>query len=208
MSDDLDAFFEEVSEVEAKAVEEEDKEPPTKKQKLVRPLGVVVAAAASSTTTNTTKKQAADAAGEEAPPAAERTKAIPPPPPPPKAASSTNGPSIGPPPPPPTVNQQKSDNIDDWPAGGFRLFIGNLGNEVGDKELMDHFSKYPSLQRGRVIRDKKSGASKGFGFLCFGDPLEGVRAKREMDQSWLSSRPIRIKKYDGVTQQKKGKRRK
>jgi hypothetical protein len=86
---------------------------------------------------------------------------------------------------------------DAWPAGGLRLFVGNLGNEVGDAELLAHFaSRYPSCRRARVVRDHKNqGASRGFGFAWFAEPIEGARAKREMDQTWLQSRPIRIKKY-------------
>jgi len=94
-------------------------------------------------------------------------------------------------------NDHRFGNIDDWPKKGFRLFVGNLSNEVNDGDLYEHFARgYPSMQRARIIRDpKKDGASKGYGFVLFGDPIEFARAKRELDQSWLGGRPIRIKKY-------------
>jgi hypothetical protein len=254
--DDLDAFFEEVSEVEAKAndvagddeaagdnnnssaAEEEEAEeqelvgppPPKRRRKeedghppssLIPPhrRGVVVAAAAASVAASAAKAPAEAAR----PPAAAAAAAAPPPPPPPPPLL----PAPPPPPPPPTPhlaappqnarlinpagNAADRDGAlrgdaggdadfgedDAWPAGGLRLFVGNLGNEVGDAELLAHFaSRYPSCRRARVVRDHKNkGASRGFGFAWFAEPIEGARAKREMDQTWLQSRPIRIKKY-------------
>jgi RNA recognition motif. (a.k.a. RRM, RBD, or RNP domain) len=49
----------------------------------------------------------------------------------------------------------------DWPADDFRLFVGDLGNEVNDDVLGKAFSRYTSYQRCRVVRDKKSNKSKG-----------------------------------------------
>jgi RNA recognition motif-containing protein len=40
------------------------------------------------------------------------------------------------------------------------------------------------------------GGSKGFGFVSFLQPLDSAKAIREMDQTWLGSRPIRIKRSD------------
>jgi hypothetical protein len=243
--DDLDAFFEEVSEVEAKAndvagddeaagshnnnsaAEEEEAEeelvgppPPKRRRKedehppssLIPPYrrGVVVAAASA---VASAAKAPAEAAR---PPAA---AAAPPPPPPPPPPLPAPPPHLAAPPQDarlinPAGNAADRDGAlrgdaggdggdadfgedDAWPAGGLRLFVGNLGNEVGDAELLAHFaSRYPSCRRARVVRDHKNkGASRGFGFAWFAEPIEGARAKREMDQTWLQSRPIRIKKY-------------
>jgi hypothetical protein len=46
--------------------------------------------------------------------------------------------------------------LDDWPKGDFRLFVGDLGNEVTDAILSESFRKYPSFQKARVVRDKKT----------------------------------------------------
>lgn len=199
MSDDLDAFFDEVSEVEAKAKEDEEP-PPSKKPRLdFAARGVVVASAASVipklSDADDNKAQLQLETKLSSPTIAAAAPAPPPPPPP---VIKYKSPAHSEPSP---ANETTTffDNIDDWPTNGFRLFVGNLANEVADHDLYEHFSKYPSLQRARIIRDvKKLGKSKGFGFVQFGDALESARAKREMDQSWLSSRPIRIKKYQGT----------
>ncbi|KAL7567040.1 hypothetical protein ACA910_019963 [Epithemia clementina (nom. ined.)] len=88
-------------------------------------------------------------------------------------------------------------SLDEWPENDFRIFVGNLASDVNDAALYQHFTKYASLQRARVVRDhagKKKGESKGYGFVSFGDALDCAKAIREMDQTWLGSRPIRIKR--------------
>ncbi|KAI9004244.1 rrm-containing protein, partial [Gaertneriomyces semiglobifer] len=63
----------------------------------------------------------------------------------------------------------------------FRLFCGDLGNEVTDELLHKTFSKYPSLLRARVVRDKKTMKSKGYGFVSFKDATDFVKAMKEMN---------------------------
>ena len=43
------------------------------------------------------------------------------------------------------------------------------------------FSKYSSFQRAKVIRDKRTNKSKGFGFVSFKDPGDFIKAMKEMD---------------------------
>lgn len=38
----------------------------------------------------------------------------------------------------------------------FRLFVGDLSNDVSDDVLSNAFNKYPSFQKARVIRDRLS----------------------------------------------------
>ena len=89
-------------------------------------------------------------------------------------------------------------SLEEWPENDFRIFVGNLSNEVTDELLHQHFAaKYPSLARVKVVRDAKNPEkSKGYGFASFLDPLECAKAIREMDQTWLGSRPVRVKRSD------------
>ena len=241
--DDLDAFFDEVSEVEAKAVEETDKvddkeaskkgksgdddQPPTKRLKttaVARPRGVVVAASTSVVMPVEEREQ------KEAQLEASLQNSVNDPH---QSSTFANGrggatnpnSSIGPafpgaaagnptPNNPHAASEQKKGNskvavrtvagktwidksLEEWPDNDFRIFVGNLSNEVTDQMLFKHFEKYPSLARARVVRDiKNPEKSKGYGFVSLLDPLECARALREMDQTWLASRPIRIKRSD------------
>lgn len=82
----------------------------------------------------------------------------------------------------------------DWPDDDFRIFCGDLGNDVNDEVLTRTFNKYPSFQRARVIRDKRTGKSKGFGFVSFREPQDFIKAMKEMDGRYVGSRPIKLRK--------------
>uniref|UniRef100_A0A8B9FV27 RRM domain-containing protein n=1 Tax=Amazona collaria TaxID=241587 RepID=A0A8B9FV27_9PSIT len=58
----------------------------------------------------------------------------------------------------------------------FRIFCGDLGNEVNDDILARAFGRYPSFLKAKVIRDKRTGKTKGYGFVSFKDPNDYVRA--------------------------------
>jgi len=63
----------------------------------------------------------------------------------------------------------------------YRIFCGDLGNDVTDEVLTRAFNKYPSFQRSKVIRDKRTNKTKGFGFVSYKDPSDFIRAMKEMN---------------------------
>ncbi|KAF3840207.1 hypothetical protein F7725_018924 [Dissostichus mawsoni] len=79
-------------------------------------------------------------------------------------------------------------------ANDFRIFCGDLGNEVNDDILARAFSRYPSFLKAKVVRDKRTGKTKGYGFVSFKDPNDYVRAMREMNGKYVGSRPIKLRK--------------
>ncbi|RKP23328.1 hypothetical protein SYNPS1DRAFT_11350, partial [Syncephalis pseudoplumigaleata] len=82
----------------------------------------------------------------------------------------------------------------EWDENDFRIFVGDLGNEVMDEHLAQAFSKYPSMQKARIVRDKRSGKTRGFGFVSFKDPDDYSRAMREMNGKYLGNRPLKLRK--------------
>ncbi|CAZ85589.1 unnamed protein product [Tuber melanosporum] len=82
----------------------------------------------------------------------------------------------------------------EWDPSHFRLFVGNLAGEVTDDSLLKAFSKYPSVQKARVIRDKRTTKSKGYGFVAFSDGDEYFRAAREMNGKYIGSHPVLLKR--------------
>lgn len=85
-------------------------------------------------------------------------------------------------------------SLSDWPEDDFRIFCGDLGNDVNDELLTRTFNKFPSFQRAKVIRDKRTSKSKGYGFVSFKDPQDFIRAMKEMDGRYVGSRPIKLRK--------------
>lgn len=75
----------------------------------------------------------------------------------------------------------EDSSLADWEEDDFRIFCGDLGNDVNDELLTRTFNKYGSFLRARVIRDKRTGKSKGFGFVSFREPADFIRAMKEMD---------------------------
>ncbi|EHY57958.1 hypothetical protein HRR83_009447 [Exophiala dermatitidis] len=82
----------------------------------------------------------------------------------------------------------------EWDPAHFRIFVGNLAGEVTDESLLKAFSQYPSVQKARVIRDKRTNKSKGYGFVSFANGDDYFRAAREQNGKYVGSHPIIIKK--------------
>ncbi|KAG8847815.1 hypothetical protein FRB96_001403 [Tulasnella sp. 330] len=83
----------------------------------------------------------------------------------------------------------------EWDDKWFRLFVGDVSNDVTDEILSSAFSKYPTFTRARVIRDKLSAKAK-YGFVAFSDPEDFLKAWKEMDGKYVGNRPIRLKKAE------------
>lgn len=75
-----------------------------------------------------------------------------------------------------------------------RLFIGNLAGEVTDDSLLKAFSKYPSVSKARVVRDKRTTKSKSYGFVSFSNTDDYFRAAKEMQGKYIGSHPVLIKR--------------
>lgn len=82
----------------------------------------------------------------------------------------------------------------EWDPAHFRLFVGNLAGEVTDDSLLKAFAKYTSVQKARVIRDKRTQKSKGYGFVSFSDGDDYFRAAREMQGKYIGSHPVLLRR--------------
>lgn len=73
---------------------------------------------------------------------------------------------------------------------GVNLYVKNLDDSVTDDMLRDEFSVMGTITSARVMRDLKSGVSRGFGFVCFSAPEDSTRAVNEMNGKIISGKPI------------------
>ncbi|KDO28829.1 hypothetical protein SPRG_20032 [Saprolegnia parasitica CBS 223.65] len=67
----------------------------------------------------------------------------------------------------------------------------------------------------KVVRDKLTHKSKGYGFVSFLDPFDAAKAMREMNGKYIGNRPVKISKgkwedrsIDVVKKKKGGKKNK
>eukprot|EP00096_Caligus_rogercresseyi_P006271 TRINITY_DN22599_c0_g1_i1.p1 TRINITY_DN22599_c0_g1~~TRINITY_DN22599_c0_g1_i1.p1 ORF type:complete len:270 (+),score=102.03 TRINITY_DN22599_c0_g1_i1:116-925(+) len=88
----------------------------------------------------------------------------------------------------------EDDSLKDWEKNDYRIFCGDLGNDVTDEVLSRTFSRYSSFLKAKVVRDKRSNKTKGYGFVSFRDPMDFTRAMREMNGKYVGSRPIKMRK--------------
>lgn len=82
----------------------------------------------------------------------------------------------------------------EWDPSHFRLFVGDLAPEVSDDGLAAAFSRWSSFVKARVVRDKVTTKSKGYGFVSYKDPEDFMKAWKEMNGKYVGSRPIKISK--------------
>ncbi|XVF06406.1 hypothetical protein REPUB_Repub06bG0046000 [Reevesia pubescens] len=82
----------------------------------------------------------------------------------------------------------------EWPENDFRLFCGDLGNEVNDDVLSKAFTRFPSFNMARVVRDKRTGKTKGYGFVSFANLSDLAAALKEMNGKYVGNRPIKLRK--------------
>jgi hypothetical protein len=91
--------------------------------------------------------------------------------------------------------QQWTDSsLLEWDPAHFRLFVGNIAGEVTDDSLLKAFAKYTSIQKARVIRDKRTQKSKGYGFVSFSDGDDYFKAAREMQGKYIGSHPVLLRR--------------
>ncbi len=88
----------------------------------------------------------------------------------------------------------KDPTLVEWPENDFRVFVGNLGNEATDEMLCLAFKNYASFNMAKVIREKRTLKSKGFGFVSFGDPNDMLSALKEMHGKHIGTRPCMLKR--------------
>ena len=88
----------------------------------------------------------------------------------------------------------QDESLNEWPENDYRIFVGDLGNEVNDQVLANAFIKYPSFAKAKVIRNKITGKTKGYGFISVTDVNDYIKIMREMNGKYVGNRPIRLKR--------------
>lgn len=72
------------------------------------------------------------------------------------------------------------------------LFVGSLSYNTTDDGLKQHFEQIGEVASARVITDRDSGRSKGFGFVEFVDEANNQKAVDALDGKELDGRQIHI----------------
>jgi len=73
-----------------------------------------------------------------------------------------------------------------------KLFVGGLSWDTTDQSLAAAFSAHGDVTDAKVITDRETGRSRGFGFVTFANSDDAQAAMRSMDSAELDGRSIRV----------------
>ena len=73
-----------------------------------------------------------------------------------------------------------------------KLYVGNLPYSVDDEALHNHFAQYGAVDSAKVIMDRETGRSKGFGFVEMSDDSAADQAIERANGVELNGRPINV----------------
>jgi len=72
------------------------------------------------------------------------------------------------------------------------IYVGNLHYGVTEDELKELFEEYGEVMSVKIITDKYSGRSKGYGFVEMSDNKEAQKAIENLNEADLKGRNIRV----------------
>ena len=73
-----------------------------------------------------------------------------------------------------------------------KLYVGNLPYSLNDESLKELFAGSGEVVEAKVITDKFSGRSKGFGFVTMVDDAAAEKAIQEMGEKEIEGRPLKV----------------
>ncbi len=72
------------------------------------------------------------------------------------------------------------------------IFVSNLSFRISDDDLKQLFEEYGEVTSAKVITDKFSGRSRGFGFVAMKTDEEGTKAIEELNQADYDGKQILV----------------
>ncbi len=75
---------------------------------------------------------------------------------------------------------------------GRKLYVGNLPYSVTESALSDKFAAYGTVESAKLITDRETGRSKGFGFIEMASDSEAQAAIEEVNGTDYDGRPMKV----------------
>jgi len=75
---------------------------------------------------------------------------------------------------------------------GSKLYVGNLPFTVADQDLQEAFARFGNVASAKVIMDRDTGRSKGFGFVEMSNDEEAQSAIQGMSGQSLGGRAVTV----------------
>lgn len=74
-----------------------------------------------------------------------------------------------------------------------KLFVGGLPFSVDDQELQEMFEAYGTVGSAKIITDRETGKSRGFGFVEFPTDSDGDAAIKALNGSSVGGRELTVR---------------
>lgn len=87
-------------------------------------------------------------------------------------------------------------------SAGKNLYVKNVADNVTDEQFREAFAAFGHITSAKIMREKDSSVSKGFGFVCYESQDEATKAVNEMNNKTIFGKPLYVTYY-----QKKDQRR-
>ena len=88
-----------------------------------------------------------------------------------------------------------------------KLFVGGLSWDTTDAGLLKAFASYGEITEAKVITDRDTGRSRGFGFVTFAQNEDATTAISKMDGTNLDGRAIKVNEAQEKSPREGGRRR-
>ena len=75
-----------------------------------------------------------------------------------------------------------------------KLFVGSLSWNTTSEELTQAFAAIGEVVEAKVLTDRETGRSRGFGFVTFKDENDAARAIEQLNGTTLDGRTIKVDK--------------
>ena len=75
---------------------------------------------------------------------------------------------------------------------GKKIYVGNLPYSSNDQSLESLFAQFGTVQSAKVIIDRESGRSKGFGFIEMSSDEEAQNAIAQLNEKEVEGRNIKV----------------
>lgn len=76
------------------------------------------------------------------------------------------------------------------------LYVGNLPSDVTENDLRESFSRFGQIESIRIVTDRFTKRSKGFGFVVMPDNSEADKAIKALNKSNLKGNIIKVNAAD------------
>ena len=74
----------------------------------------------------------------------------------------------------------------------YTLFVGNISYTTTEEELKTFFEQAGTVSEAKIIRERDSGRSKGFGFVTYADEESLNEAMKSLNDAELNGRKLHV----------------